>query len=98
MGRDVIKDCYLTSQFAGIAGVTIRTLRYYDRIGLLKVKRTKAGYRLYRLSDLERIEQIVALKFLGLSLPEIRRVIGGEPLARLCDRFPARPSAVLRLG
>jgi lysylphosphatidylglycerol synthetase-like protein (DUF2156 family) len=43
---DLIKDFYFTTQFAGIAGVTFRTLRYYDRIGLLKLKRTKAGYRL----------------------------------------------------
>jgi DNA-binding transcriptional MerR regulator len=59
-------------QFANLAGVTVRTLHHYDRLGLLKPRRrTDAGYRLYEDRDLERLEQIVALKFLGLSLGQI---------------------------
>jgi MerR family transcriptional regulator, thiopeptide resistance regulator len=81
MGRDRTQDWFLTSEFADLAGVTVRTLRYYDRVGLLKVARTKTGYRRNHLRDLERLEQIVALKFLGLSLLEIRRVIDGEPIS-----------------
>jgi len=73
---------YQASEFAELAGVTVRTLHHYDRIGLLKPKkRSGAGYRLYRLADLERIEQIVALKFLALPLAEIRRVLDREPLS-----------------
>jgi DNA-binding transcriptional MerR regulator len=57
-------------------------LHHYDRLGLLKPKkRSSAGYRLYRLQDLERVEQIVALKFLALPLAEIRRVLDQEPLS-----------------
>jgi DNA-binding transcriptional MerR regulator len=64
---------YRARQFADLAGVTVRTLHHYDRLGLLKPRRrTEAGYRLYEDRDLERLEQIVALKFLGLSLKEIR--------------------------
>lgn len=75
------KDWYRAREFAELAGVTVRTLHHYDRVGLLKPKkRSSAGYRLYRLSDLERIEQIVALKFLALPLAEIRRVLDREPL------------------
>jgi DNA-binding transcriptional MerR regulator len=62
-------------QFAGLAGVTVRTLHHYDRLGLLKPRRTESGYRLYRETDLERLEQIVALKFLGLPLKEIRQLL-----------------------
>lgn len=81
MGHDGTQDWFLTSELADLVGVTVRTLRYYDRVGLLKVARTSAGYRRYHLLDLERVEQIVALKFLGLSLLEIRGVIDGEPLS-----------------
>ena len=63
------------SEFAELAGVTVRTLHHYDRLGLLRARRNGSGYRLYRESDLERLEQIVALKFLGLPLKEIRALL-----------------------
>ncbi len=63
------------SEFADLAGVTVRTLHHYDRLGLLKPHRNGSGYRLYRESDLERLEQIVALKFLGLPLKDIRELL-----------------------
>ncbi len=67
---------YRTAAFAALAGVTARALRHYDRLGLLKPKRTAAGYRIYTASDLETLEEIVALKFIGIPLkdiPAIRR-------------------------
>jgi MerR family transcriptional regulator, thiopeptide resistance regulator len=67
-------------QFADLAGVTVRALHHYDRLGLLKPRRTESGYRLYRESDLERLEQIVALKFLGLPLKEIRDLLDSSAL------------------
>ena len=71
-----------TLDFAELAGVTVRTLYHYDRLGLLKPsRRSSAGYRLYEVKDLERLEQIVALKFLGLTLRQIRTVLDGEPLS-----------------
>ena len=63
---------YHVREFAKLAGVTVRALHHYDRLGLLKPSRTEAGYRLYYLRDLERLEQIVALKFLGIPLKQIR--------------------------
>ena len=76
------KDWYRASEFAELAGVTVRTLHHYDRLGLLKPKkRSAAGYRMYQLKDLERIEQIVALKFLALPLAEIRQVLDNNPLS-----------------
>jgi DNA-binding transcriptional MerR regulator len=66
---------FRAKEFANLAGVTVRTLHHYDRLGLLKPRRTDRGYRLYRESDLERLEQIVALKFLGLPLKEIRELL-----------------------
>ena len=49
-------------------------------MGLLKPQRTGAGYRLYTGGDLERLEQIVALKFLGLPLKEIKVVLDRGPM------------------
>ncbi len=61
-----------------MAGVTVRTLHHYDRLGLLRPRRNESGYRVYGDRDLERLEQIVALKFLGLPLGEIRRLLDGD--------------------
>jgi len=76
---------YRTGAFAALAGVTPRALRHYDRLGLLKPRRSDAGYRLYSERDLEALEAIVALKFIGVPLKEIsairRRAKG--PFARV---------------
>ena len=71
---------YKARDFAGLAGVTIRALHHYDRIGLLKPLRSSSGYRLYSLADLERLEQITALKFLGIPLGEIKTLLESSPL------------------
>lgn len=70
---------YQVQQFAELAGVTVRALHHYDRLGLLRPKRTRAGYRLYTPGDLARLEQIVALKFLGIPLKQIRTVLERNP-------------------
>ena len=67
---------YKAQEFAERAGVTVRTLHHYDRLGLLAPSgRTEAGYRLYGDRDLVRLEQILALKFIGFPLREIRRLL-----------------------
>ncbi len=72
---------YRIQEFAELAGVTVRTLHHYDHIHLLRPRRTGAGYRLYGIGDLERLEQIVALKFLGLPLKQIQLLLDREALA-----------------
>jgi DNA-binding transcriptional MerR regulator len=80
-GSSLQQHWYKASEFAELAGVTVRTLHHYDRLGLLKPKkRSPAGYRLYQSKDVERVEQIVALKFLGLALAEIHTVLEREAL------------------
>jgi DNA-binding transcriptional MerR regulator len=67
---------YRAQAFANLAGVTVRTLHHYDRLGLLRPRRrSEAGYRLYEDRDLERLEKIVALKFLGIALSDIRELL-----------------------
>jgi MerR family transcriptional regulator, thiopeptide resistance regulator len=59
----------------------MRTLRFYDQVGLLKPsRRSEAGYRLYQEADLTRLQQILALKFLGFSLTEIKAFLGASPV------------------
>ena len=76
----VMSRLYKAREFADLAGVTVRALHHYDRIGLLKPLRSSSGYRLYSLADLERLEQITALKFLGIPLGEIKTLLGSSPL------------------
>ena len=71
---------YRIGEFAELAGVTVRALHHYDRIGLLKPQRSASGTRLYSLADLERLEQIAALKFLGIPLREIKLLLKHGPL------------------
>jgi MerR family transcriptional regulator, thiopeptide resistance regulator len=75
-----LSKSYQVQEFAELAGVTVKALHHYDRLGLLRARRTDAGYRLYSDSDLERLEQIVALKFLGLPLKQIKVVLERAPL------------------
>ncbi|HJU55254.1 MAG TPA: MerR family transcriptional regulator [Pyrinomonadaceae bacterium] len=72
---------YQAQEFAERSGVTVRTLHHYDRLGLLKPSRyTAAGYRLYGERDFARLQQIVMLKFIGLSLKEIKELLEGSHL------------------
>ena len=64
--------------FADDAGVTVRTLHLYDRLGLLKpAALTSSGYRLYGEAELERLEQILALRFVGFNLEQIKELLSG---------------------
>lgn len=63
-------------ELATQAGVSHRTIHYYERLGLLQpAEREGAGYRYYDEEALRRLEKIAALKRLGLSLDEIASVI-----------------------
>jgi MerR family transcriptional regulator, thiopeptide resistance regulator len=71
---------YRVHEFAELAGVTVKALHHYDRLGLLKPARTPAGYRAYNAVHLARLEQIVALKSLGIPLKQIRTILERDPL------------------
>ena len=62
---------YRVGELARQAQVSVRTLRHYDKIGLLKpAERSTAGYRLYGAADLE--QQVLFYRELGLPLEKIR--------------------------
>jgi DNA-binding transcriptional MerR regulator len=64
--------------FSKLARVSIKALRYYDEIGLLKPVSVDqyTGYRYYSTSQLPRLIRIIALKDMGLSLEEIAKLLG----------------------
>ncbi|MEM8810660.1 MAG: MerR family transcriptional regulator [Cyanobacteria bacterium P01_G01_bin.38] len=63
-------------ELAKQTGLSIRTLHYYDEIGLLSPShRTEIGHRLYSDRDITRLQQIVSLRQLGFSLKEIRECL-----------------------
>lgn len=71
------------SEVAKLTGVTVRTLHYYDEIGLLKPSQvTESGYRLYSDGDLELLQQILFFRELDFSLGDIREIMGNPAYDR----------------
>ena len=95
------KNGYLVREFAKLTRVTVRTLHYYDQVGLLKPSFDRPnGYRVYTDSDLLRLQQIVTLKFMGFSLDEIRRLLdskGYEAVKALKVQAEAVRDEIVRL-
>ena len=66
---------YTTGEFARKAGVSVRTIRYYDKQGILKPSHvSESGYRLYTDGDFGKLQKILTLKYLGFSLEEIQEI------------------------
>jgi DNA-binding transcriptional MerR regulator len=60
-------------ELAQRTGLSVRTLHYYDEIGLLRPSlHTEAGHRLYTAADVARLQQVLSLRQLGFSLEEVR--------------------------
>lgn len=67
---------YTVQKLGLLAGVSTRTLRYYDEIGILKPARiNSSGYRIYGQPEVDRLQQILFYKELGVSLEEIKEII-----------------------
>ncbi|NMO97347.1 MerR family transcriptional regulator [Paenibacillus lemnae] len=67
---------YTIQKLARLAGVSTRTLRYYDEIGLLKPARiNSSGYRIYSQPQVNRLQQIMFYRELGLSLEAVKELM-----------------------
>ena len=67
------------NEVSKLTGVSIRTLQYYDNIGLLKpAEYTESGYRLYDDTALETLQQILLFRELEFPLKEIKTIIGSS--------------------
>ena len=79
---------WTVGELARLAGITVRTLHHYDRIGLVRPgARTSAGYRTYDAHDLDRLQQVLLYRELGFPLEEV---------ATLLDDPDADPAEHLR--
>jgi DNA-binding transcriptional MerR regulator len=82
-------------------GLTQRTIRYYEELGLLAPPgRTQGDFRLFSESDITRLQEISRLKqLLGFSLAEIRKIVDGEEvLGQLRSQYRATEDAARRLA
>lgn len=67
---------YTIQKLGKMAGISTRTLRYYDEIGLLKPARVSStGYRIYGKTEIDRLQQILFYRALDVSLDEIKKII-----------------------
>lgn len=67
---------YTVQKLGRLAGVSARTLRYYDEIGILKPARiNSSGYRIYGQAEIDRLQQILFYRELGVNLESIREII-----------------------
>ncbi|NIK71544.1 MerR family transcriptional regulator [Paenibacillus sp. BK720] len=67
---------YTVQKLGQLAGVSTRTLRYYDELGLLKPARvSSSGYRIYGQAEVDLLQQILFFRELGLGLEQIRQII-----------------------
>lgn len=74
MGGDTTE--YTVQKLAELAGVSTRTLRYYDEFGILKPARiNSSGYRIYGQREVDLLQQILFYRELGLSLENIRKIV-----------------------
>ena len=91
---------YSISEVAKKLNVTVYTLRYYDKEGLLPfVERTPSGTRLFKESDMEALKVIQCLKSTGMPIKEIKNFIawcseGDATLRQRYDMFLERKAAV----
>lgn len=72
---------YTAGEIARIAGVSLRTIRFYDAKGLLKpVSHSEAGYRYYNQDSLAVLQRILTLKYLGFSLQKIEEIMSSRSM------------------
>ncbi len=67
---------YTVQKLGRLAGISTRTLRYYDEIGILKPARiNSSGYRIYGQTEVDRLQQILFFRELGVSLDSIKNIV-----------------------
>ena len=87
------------SQVAKLTGVSIRTLQYYDEIGLLKPSElTAAGYRMYDDGALQTLQQILFFKELGFPLREIKVILKKPDFDRIAAFKKQKELFLLKRG
>ena len=84
MGEEDSQGLMTVGELAARVGVTVRTIQYYDQRGLLHPTcKGEQNLRLYSPADEERLNRIITLKYLGLSLAQIQESEGSDTDAEL---------------
>ncbi|MGM7637206.1 MerR family transcriptional regulator [Bacillus sp. Hm123] len=91
--KQYVSDCraeagtFSIGEVAKMVGIQVRTVRYYDEIGLVKpTSYTEGGHRLYTEEDIWRLELIITLRYLDFGIDEISQLISGElPVEKALD-------------
>lgn len=82
------KDKFTVKDVSELCNVTVRTLRYYDNIGLVSPQHDdKIGTRLYTVDDILLLQEVLTLKFIGFSLSEIKELTSGRNKTLLSTRL-----------
>lgn len=85
---------YTVGELAKRAGLTVRALHHYEKLGLLLPSgRTQAGYRLYNEPDVVRLHRLLAYRYMGLALKDIKPLLGGAPVS-LADMLAQQIASV----
>jgi DNA-binding transcriptional MerR regulator len=89
---------FTIGEFARLGDISVRMLRHYDEIGLLAPARVdpSTGYRAYTIGQLRDLNRIVALRGLGLSLSEVRRLLDGITAVELRGMLLVRQAELER--
>lgn len=75
----IMKRQWKVGELAKLTGLTVRTLRYYDQIELfIPSDHSESGHRLYNEADLSKLQKILSLKQIGLSLEDVQSVLAGS--------------------
>jgi DNA-binding transcriptional MerR regulator len=81
-------DLLKIGDFARLADTNLRTLRYYEELGMLSpAARSQGGFRYYRRTDINRVQMIRDLQELGLHLERIRELLGARTNGEAREQF-----------
>ena len=88
---------YTINKLAKLAGVSSRTLRYYDEIGLLKpTRKSTTGYRIYGQREVDLLQQIMFYRELEVPLDEIKAIISASEFNALDSLYSHRESLLYK--
>lgn len=76
-----MKDYYKINEISKLYGIGVDSLRYYEKIGVLKPRRDANGYRLYSLKDIYKLNMIRDLRGLGFSMKQIKEYLDHQSIA-----------------
>src|ERR687886_1110924 len=95
---NVAKESSRVGEIAERLGVSPRTIKYYEEIGLIEPEgRSQGGFRLYGEREVERLERILRMKGMGYSLAAIRELLAVRDAAQEADKATVLRTAAERL-